>query len=785
MKRNFTLALLMLMWGVLTVGAVDRVTLTFKRTGTGATDFAVTVNGAPGATATVSKSSHELMGTVDNAIICPNVNGNTSPTINLEIKINGLPEGMKFNAAGLFIHAFNSAGAYQSSTDGKNRKYNVKVAVNGNNFATYNDIDISAGITGANKHWETKAANEVVSSDPLTLSLTVTAGSANVGCFFGLQAIVLGDGSAPFEKEPEPTPDGPDHNAAKVYTIRWQNNSTSYITEQADGSLAVGDYSIANKVFWEFIPTQNENCFYIKNTATGHYLGSCNMVQNAASRVSVSTTPQEYYVGGPVSTSGVNNNCFWLSSTDCENYNTADASAGRGLNKDGGSSYIITYYTGTGNVGSYWSIEETGDLYEVQPFTPSAQIGAVAAAYHIINAQGLAYNANGKWEALSPQSKAQQWYFVGNSNAGGGYQIVSMIDNTPLNDGTKYTVDATEGFAPYHFMNGEQRLQLGDESEFTFTTARSEFALKYQIYKMPCGSTGDVFIQKANIGNDFRYPMPTYANNSVTNGNASAPANKYVFLTRDMATVVQGDEQVPLAIALNRAPGSYKVYLYLDWDKDGFFEVAQELEGTAQEITTTFAVPADAALGKTRARLRVTDNGLAGADDDTHGEVLDLLLNVVRDGGELIEPVIMVNDHKRGEATWADGIALATAKNQAMFLYWSENYRVVSVENTYEIAASTLPRTLMAYFTPESDEITGIDDEILASVDNDAQIIFDRSKITVRSVAQVKAIVVFATDGAKVAGTNSDMLLLNGVSNGVYIVKAITANGMASAKIII
>ena len=783
MKKSFLLGLLALTWIFTTASAADRVTLTFNRIGTGATDFTVAVRGVAGATATVSKSSHALMGLSDNTIICPNVNGNSSPTINLELEITGLPEGFKFNAAGLYIHAFNASGAYQSTSDGKARQFNVDVDVNGKDFVSYSNIDIAAGITGANKHWETTASSDVVSTDPLTLSITITKGAENVGCFFGLQAIVLGDGSAPYEPEPEPTPDAPDHNEAKVYTIKWQNNSTSYITEQADGSLVVGDYGISNKIFWKFIPTDKENCFYIQNTATGHYLGSCNMTQSSASRVSVSEQPQEYYVGGPVTTTGANNNCFWLSSTDCNNYDTPDASAGRGLNKDGASSYVITYYTGTGNVGSYWSIEESGDLYEVQPFTPSAEIGSVSAAYHIVSEKGLAYDASGNWEDLNPLSKTQQWYFVGKSNSTGGYQIVNVVDNEAINEGKQYIVGATEGFAPYHFSADEQTLQLGDESEFTFVTARSEFALKNQIYKMPCGSTGDVYVQKMTIGKDFRYPMSTFVNNDISNANATAPTNKYVFLTRDAATAVKGDTAIPVTITLNRVPGSYKVYLYFDWDRDGYFEEKQEIAATAQELNTTFAVPANAALGKTRVRLRVTDNGLAGADDDTHGEVLDLLLKVVEEGAELVNPIVKVNDPKRGEADWANGIAYANAKGNSMFLYWSENYRIVSIESNYEVTASALPRTLTAFFSPETSELTGIDKSILSTDDSDARIIYDNSEITVCSATPVKAILVFATNGAKVAGTTSDVLSLASLDDGVYIVKAITANGVASAKI--
>lgn len=783
MKRILFMCLAAMALGFsLTVKAADRVTLTFTRTGTSATDFKVAVAGVEGATAKVISSSHALMGLSDNTIVCPNVNGNTSPTIKLEFSITGLPADFTFNTVGLNIHALNASGGYQQTNDGKNRLFNVAVGVNDSGFANYNNIDIAAGITGANKHWEQAGNADVSATDPLTLSVTITKGTENVGCFFGLQAIVLGLNGAPYEPEPEVQPDGPDRSQEKVYTIRWQNNSSSYITEQADGSLAVGDYGISNKVFWKFIPTDKDNCFYIQNTATGHYIGSCNMTQSSASRVKISEEPQEYYVGGPVSTTGANNGCFWLSSTDCNGYDTANASTGRGLNKDGASSYVITYYTGTTNVGSYWSIAETGDLYEVQPFTPSAQIGQATAAYHITNPEGLAYDATGEWVAFAPLSQTQQWYFVGASNAEGGYQIVCLADHKAITDGEQYEVTATEGFAPYHFAKNGEQLSLGNVSDFIFVAARTAFALNNQIYKMPCGSTGDVYIQQATIGDDFRYPMPTYAGSGISNANATAPSNKYVFLTRDAATVVPGKD-TQLALKLNKAPGNYKVFLYLDWDRDGYFETSQDLNATAQEVATAFTVPADATTGKTRARIRITDNGLAGADDDTHGEVLDLMLNIVNESAELIAPTVKVNDPIRGDAIWADGTAKATTKGNSLFLYWSEKHRIVSVDHTYEVAASALPRTLTAFFSPRTEFTDGIDNAVLSKTDATAQILCNGKEISVQTASAVKSILLFAPNGAQVTGTRNATLSVAGMAPGLYIVKAITANGVASAKI--
>lgn len=579
------------------------------------------------------------------------------------------------------------------------------------------------------------------------------------------------------------TAQGTNSGESKIYNIRWQKNSSKYITEQSDGKLVVGDYSTANKMFWEFIQTDKENCFYIRNTTTGHYIGSCNLPQSSSSIITVSEDPQEYYIGGPVATSGINDGCFWLSSTDCTNFDQADGSNGKGLNMDGGSQlYVISYYTGLNNVGSYWSLIETEDLYEVQPFSPSAELGKPSILYHILNASGKAFDASGNWTAFNSLSKSQQWYFVGNSNIEGGYVIVNSADHSPLNGGISYKVKTSQDEALYNFFNETEVLSLGKETDFTFIAARSEFALNNQIYKMPCGSVGDVYIKNAQIGNNLRYPMATYSNHDISKPSASKPSDKYVFLTRDSETIFKGSD-FPVNVNLNKDPGNYKVILYCDWDRDGFFEYSKDITVSSSRIDTEIKVPDGATEGKTRLRIRVTDNGLMGADDDTHGEVLDLLLSIREKSSHLIEPEVRVNNPNRGSASWENGIASAKAKGPSLFLYWGENRRVLSIDEEYEISESEEPRTITAYFSPIVEEITGVEEVLLYEHDKDSRIVSNGLEIKVLSTSHVKLLMLFATNGMKIASIGADSLSLQNLPQGVYIAKAITDNGVVSAKI--
>ena len=367
MKKYLSLFSL-LFCGVLSLQATnDVVCLKFNRTGANASSVTIDMTSAEGnvidgasATLTSSHSLKETSNALTAAIVCPNVNGNTSPTITLTFLMSGLPEGFSFNNIGFDIHAFNGGSNYQERADGVKREWNVAVASNGTDFGTLTDIDIAAGVnTNGQTHqvWNISSPTTVTSNGALTVTLTITKGTENKGCFFGLSEMTLSTSEA-VTPEPEPTPDA----SGKVYYIQWKNTGTSHITEGKDTYLTVSGKNTGKAQFWEFIPTDKADCYYIKNVVTGRYLGSCNKTPSSASRITTSTTPVEYYVGATSATTGEIAGCHYLSSTDCADYNNESAGP-RALNKDGASDYIITWQAGTSRVGSYWKLVETTDTF--------------------------------------------------------------------------------------------------------------------------------------------------------------------------------------------------------------------------------------------------------------------------------------------------------------------------------------------------------------------------------------------------------------------------------------
>ena len=348
--------------------ASDVVSMKFNRTGTDANSVTVSVedgegNAIEGASATITAVSHAFKtgGSITSAILCPNVNANSNPTITLDLKVEGLPTGYTFSKLGLHIHALNGSGGYQQTNDNKNRKWNVSAAAGSNAFTSFSDIDIAAGVTGANKLWESSQFSSVGldANGNLVLTLTITKGSANEGCFFGLSEVQFTTTAV----EPEPEQVVHAFSADKVYYIQWKNTGANYITENRDKSLVVADKKNSKYQFWRLIPVEGKShCYYVQNVVTERYLGSCNMTPSSSSRVNTSETAVEYYIGTTAG-SGEIAGCHYFSSTDCADYSNENAGP-RALNKDGASSYIITWQAGTSRTGSYWKITETTDEYQ-------------------------------------------------------------------------------------------------------------------------------------------------------------------------------------------------------------------------------------------------------------------------------------------------------------------------------------------------------------------------------------------------------------------------------------
>ena len=70
------------------------------------------------------------------------------------------------------------------------------------------------------------------------------------------------------------------------------------------------------------------------------------------------------------------------------------------------------------------------------------------------------------------------------------------------------------------------------------------------------------------------------------------------------------------------------LYIYFDFDRDGEFEECLRPELAS---TVSFSVPVaeDVPLGQSRMRVRLTNNGFSGADQEVCGQTIDFVVRAV------------------------------------------------------------------------------------------------------------------------------------------------------------
>lgn len=797
--------------------------LQFKRTGTSGSDVIVKVvdedgKAITGAAATVS-ASHAFKGTggnVTESILCLDVNGNARPTVVLTFTVSGLPQGGSFDNVALDIHALNASGNYQQNNDGKDRQFNVSVkggesAETLSDWASFTDIDVAAGIgSSGNVHqlWNASSASRFIVGNDFTFQIVITTGTVNAGCFFGLSAVTFSNGDAPdipvIEEAGEDVP-----QADKCYYIRWFNSDGLYMTQEADGSLVVKSPDVTQRQFWQFEPAGGENCWYVRNVATGLYLQSCNQAPGAASLVKAGAEPVEYYVAKCETSGSSVYGGFRLTSTDCDNYDNTSATP-RGLNKDGASTNIIVWNASEAQTGSWWKLTETENLYDLRPFNLSAERGNPLYTYAILSAatgKMLQLDANGtlSWENRT-DTDTQSWYFVGTGNSNGGFLIVNAgtgrtVDVTGETDTRWYVLEsggATEGYLLRPFATRDDAsttLLAGDATGIvTFRALHSRFARSTQIYEMPCGSLGTAYVTGVAVSGEgslvpMTYPLPKVVGGVVTPQTATRPSGAYTLWTQDKATVVAGkdfDLQVTLNAALETGD---EAYAYFDWNRDGVFEETCPLTFNGQTATCRVHVPAEAAAGKSRLRLRITANGLADADDEAAGQILDFVMNVETEMPADYVVTATPNDVARGSVELtrdgAEVTVTASPSGNATFICWREGNVPVSAAEAYTFTPDH-NTALTAVFSPNTKVVVdGINVAGLTEESFLLEVTDGRRSLTVRTDKAVRLVLVYAANGRLVGKSTTAQVYCNTLEQGVYAVKVYTETASGSQKILV
>lgn len=197
MKKTLLLVLAAIGLAAMSLNAQTSLSLSFNRTGTSISDVSVLSSGIDGVSASLSSASHAFKpsaGAISSAILCPNVNANTNPTISLSFTISNFPANRPIESVDLDIHALNGASNYQENNDGQDRQWNVSITSGATALGSQSNIDIARGVGSlGNVHraWSFTPAVPASIDSPAVVTITVTKGSVNGGCFFGLSNITF------------------------------------------------------------------------------------------------------------------------------------------------------------------------------------------------------------------------------------------------------------------------------------------------------------------------------------------------------------------------------------------------------------------------------------------------------------------------------------------------------------------------------------------------------------------------------------------------------------------
>lgn len=742
-----------------------------------------------GATATLTNVSFTSFQTknacADGTIIGPasqaGYSNGQGATITYTFTISGIDTALPtFNEVDLGVCGLNAQGAYQSNNQ-DSRPFTFDVAY-GEADATVGNLPQATGDLMHNAHSNgqnyqsiaLKNAEEITTTNPICLKVTLTKTIAT-GCFAGLKDVVIryNDGTdTPVDPDPEPS-DTVKFSPTAYYKIYNYGNHALYMGATSGAELMVMSDEPSNRIWWQFEPTENEGCYYIKNATSGQYIQALKS-KGANSYISLGDEKVEYYIG--LNTSGATRGGYWMSSTNNAGYNQQSAST-LALNKDGSSNHVLTWVADGADKNSYWFFEEATYAYDPTPFTPSNGenlyfIKSVASAKALAETDG-----ERSWQTQA-MDKHQQWYFTGVSNRDGGYQIYNAVTRQPI-DTLHYVVElAATGYSFRHAYQPATVLTLAGDTAFYFEAARNDFSLHAQIYNMPCGTLAQPRLQSATLkGEGVRTPL------IVTNGELT-PQGANTVWTKSRPVVVAGSEGT-LEFTLSQEPtDDVEGWLYFDWDRDGFFEQTVKLD-VARQISQPLTFPvldenSAARAGQSRMRLRLTTSGLGGAEDDVVGQTIDFIL-VLTDDHSAFRATARPNDPARGTATIDGTTATAVTKGNSTFVCWKEQNKVVSTDAAY---AFTLDHDvdLIAVFSPDPDATTSIGRVTTKGTAADITISVNGNNLTATSTTAVTALHVFTPDGALVATARSGQVSLAGLPGGIYIAKARTADGEAAVK---
>lgn len=682
---------------------------------------------------------------------------------------------------------------------------------------TFNEETDMNWLDGVKDHslltrFTSKGTNMFINTQGATATAIYAAGTGGWSIMYVYDVTDV-DFDAPEPEGPlKPVTDGT-FSEDKYYAINRMNMDGAFMMENNAGELYTTTFNNTARVFWKLIPTGKANCYYVQNATTGRYVQSTK--QNLSAQIPMGSNPVEIQIGKD-GTSGASTNgasFYYFCSTD--QTNIPGGALGLNLNGSKAGANVVAWSAASGNQNSYWTVSETEYTYEPQilPLVESLDDAATAAKYALAVKDGKWLTAENGSVSLAEKGTDNKfaWFFVGTSNKKEGIYLVNMADPTKvltLNDdgsygfaepeqGTRWFVaekEAEDGSTTLTFVPHAQKdeaepayLTAGGVSEFMLANYRSGYSLATQIYFLPCGVLNDGYIASLSLTGEQVLRELHYE--------AARPNSYYTLYTVQKATVARG-ESFNLAAQLTGMGEGTVAYVYFDWNRDGLFETTQTYD--ADKIADEIEVPADAVVGKSRMRIRITNNALADAEDDAVGSIYDFIVNVAEpqakrlisvkpNGADRGTAAILVGEEsfESYEAQYGESVtAVATPAKDLQFICWKDNRTVVSADAEYTFSV-TQQAELVACFTPSSTFETDIHQIDVDQKNLIYELVQGADEIQIVTDADVKMVYVFASNGTLMGKSTSKTVAVGGMPEGTYIVKVVTAVGDGSKKIVL
>ena len=235
---------------------------------------------------------------------------------------------------------------------------------------------------------------------------------------------------------------GHELSADKIYTIVCKPDFNTFMQDNGTGELLLGAESAGT--LWSFEPTENANCYYVKNVKTGNYIQAC---PDSEVPATMGTDPVEYYIKGDVVGGQAGENFFRMTSTDRTPNNFSEGTIG--LNRHGDNKWVQGFNSVTGaNQWSVWCIREVEMVQNTSfssPFTGTEVQEGIVYLYNVESGKWLQNN-----NRLNPELTAQYWTTRAELGdwgldinlvalSDGGYQIdPNFINNHSINDFNLY-----------------------------------------------------------------------------------------------------------------------------------------------------------------------------------------------------------------------------------------------------------------------------------------------------------------------------------------------------------